>query len=225
MKVKFGALMVDARGKAGGTVFSKNKSGSYAKNKVTPTNPRTASQSVVRAKLSVLAQQWRTLSEDEQNQWRGLTDAYQKKNIFGDSYSLSANMLFNSLNLNLSKVNIPPITSPLAPIGTQNVELVGVSSLTYATCQVELSTPLNSQNRAVILGTASFSAGIKNFKTRLREVAVLDTSAGASVDIYAEYSAKFGNPLPGSRIGFAIVIVNIQTGESSTPQYVSALVA
>jgi hypothetical protein len=47
-KINFGQTVNDARGKLGGTVFSKNKSGAYTRRKVTPANPRTVAQSRVR---------------------------------------------------------------------------------------------------------------------------------------------------------------------------------
>lgn len=43
-KIKFGMMMTDARGKLGGQVFSKNRSGSYVRTKVTPVNPQTTTQ-------------------------------------------------------------------------------------------------------------------------------------------------------------------------------------
>src|SRR3546814_3353017 len=52
-KVKFGALMTDARGKLGGHVFSKNRAGSYLRTKVTPVNQQTSYQTSVRALFEI----------------------------------------------------------------------------------------------------------------------------------------------------------------------------
>jgi hypothetical protein len=48
-KIKFGMMMTDARGKLGGHVFSKNRSGAYVRTKVTPVNGQTTAQTGVRA--------------------------------------------------------------------------------------------------------------------------------------------------------------------------------
>lgn len=57
----FGA--VDGRGKIGGHVASKNRSGAYARIKVTPVNPQTTFQQVARNLLTSLSQGWRALTQ------------------------------------------------------------------------------------------------------------------------------------------------------------------
>jgi len=47
MKMKFGAIVVDGRGKIGGHVASKNRGGAYLRTKVTPSNPQTGYQAAV----------------------------------------------------------------------------------------------------------------------------------------------------------------------------------
>ena len=58
MKIKWGALMVDGRGKIGGQVASKNRAGAYMRNKVTPVNQQTSYQLTVRNRLSYYSQNW-----------------------------------------------------------------------------------------------------------------------------------------------------------------------
>jgi hypothetical protein len=47
MKMKFGAIVTEGRGKIGGHVASKNKSGAYLRTKVTPVNRQSVAQSNV----------------------------------------------------------------------------------------------------------------------------------------------------------------------------------
>ena len=49
MKIKWGALVVDGRGKLGGHVAAQNRGGSYLRTKVTPSNPQTTFQTGVRS--------------------------------------------------------------------------------------------------------------------------------------------------------------------------------
>ena len=58
MKLKFGAIVTDGRGKIGGHVASKNRSGAYLRTKVTPSNPNTVAQVQVRSILASLSQSW-----------------------------------------------------------------------------------------------------------------------------------------------------------------------
>src|SRR3546814_20356183 len=70
-KVKFGALMTDARGKLGGHVFSKNRAGSYLRTKVTPVNPQTSYQTSVRALFGAISPQWSGLSQAVRDSFNG----------------------------------------------------------------------------------------------------------------------------------------------------------
>jgi hypothetical protein len=48
MKVLYGQIISEARGKLGGLVASKNTYGNYMRNKVTPANPQTTEQVAAR---------------------------------------------------------------------------------------------------------------------------------------------------------------------------------
>lgn len=65
MKLKFGAIVVDGRGKIGGHVASKNGAGAYLRTKVTPTNPQTARQSFVRALFAAITAAWSGLTASQ----------------------------------------------------------------------------------------------------------------------------------------------------------------
>ena len=85
MKAKFGAIVVDGRGKIGGHVATKNKSGSYFRTKVTPVNPQSASQNSVRSRLATRAQAWKGLTAAQRTSWNAAVNDFQRTNIFGDT--------------------------------------------------------------------------------------------------------------------------------------------
>lgn len=55
MKIKWGMMMTDGRGKLGGQVASKNRAGAYVRTKVTPVNPRTTQQQAIRTLFGSIA--------------------------------------------------------------------------------------------------------------------------------------------------------------------------
>ena len=224
MKIKFGAFVTDGRGKAGGTVFSKNKSGAYAKNKVTPSNPKSTAQMIQRNLLAGLAQAWRGLSEESRQAWIGAVDSYQKTNIFGDQYRLSGNSLYNSLNANLAKVGLASITDPLAPQGVAGNYLVSASATTIS-MDLFLSAVLPLGVKAVVRATAPQSAGKYNLNSQLRVLTIIDSTDTISPDINSDYIAQFGLPTSGSRIGYSVQVVNPVTGEAGVESFVSTIVA
>lgn len=101
MKIKFGMMITDGRGKLGGQVASKNRSGSYIRTKVTPVNPSTSFQSVVRQRLASLSKEWGKLDEDQRIAWNESANSGQwnKTDIFGDARRPTGKNLFTGINL------------------------------------------------------------------------------------------------------------------------------
>lgn len=223
-KVKFGAFVTDMRGKAGGSVFSKNRGGAYVKNKVTPVNGNTPAQQAVRASLAFFAQGWRGLSDDQRRSWTEGSVNFPMTNVFGDQYFLSGNMLFNRLNSNLAKVGQSALSACPSP---EEVPEATATIGTWSPISLELDLPATDADTALMVrATAGLSAGVSNFKSKLRDVRVIAPSTTAGpVDIYALYSAKFGAPVAGTRIGIAVYAVNVNTGQEGVPVYLSEIVS
>jgi len=100
-KVKFSALISDMRNKLNGSVFSKNRAGSYLRNKVTPSNPSTPSQALVRSILGTLASTWRTLTDPQRDAWNAAVESWLTTDIFGDTVTPSGFGLYVRLNGNI----------------------------------------------------------------------------------------------------------------------------
>ena len=93
-RIKFGMMMTDARGKLGGHVFTKARSGATVRTKTSPTNPQTSAQGAVRSTFGALSQSWRNLSEEQRIAWNSKASTVGKTNIFGDSYYPSGKNLY-----------------------------------------------------------------------------------------------------------------------------------
>lgn len=93
--------MTDGRGKLGGQVASKNRSGAYVRTKVTPTNPSTSYQSAVRQRLASLSKEWGGLTERQRVAWNAAANSGQwnKNDIFGDARRPTGKNLFTGINL------------------------------------------------------------------------------------------------------------------------------
>ena len=113
--IKFGLVVVDARGKLGGHVFTKSRKGATIRTKVTPANPQTAAQAIARQRLGSLSSQWNALSEEKRAGWNSATKNFLKTNIFGDVKEPAGRDLFVKLNANLQLVGQPVITDAPSP--------------------------------------------------------------------------------------------------------------
>lgn len=223
-KIKFGAFLTDMRGKVGGTIFSRNKGGAYTKNKVTPLNPQTHGQQVQRQRLSAFAQAWRELTDAQRTGWNEGAGDFPLVNVFGDTYTLAGNMLYNQLNLNLAKIGAPAISEIPVPEGVGEVSLDS-ALVTALTLDVQMSKSIPVGQSGVFRTSTGFSAGISNFKNKLRQQEVVTSVFTDAGSILSAYEDKFGTPVVGSKIGIELVLINDTTGESGIPTKVGAVVA
>lgn len=222
MKIKWGALVVDGRGKIGGQVASKNKSGAYMKNKVTPTNPQTSFQQARRAILAVLSSAWRALTDIQRTGWIEGSPNYPQTNEFGDTYYLAGNMLYNQLNGNLDTIRVTAISACPTPAASVAIAIDALINTELAqTIETDIVVPAGFA--MVVRATAPFSAGVNNYDTKLRVLSIVVAGATNPVDTYADYEDRFGTPVAGQKIGFAIHLVNITTGQAGVPVKIASI--
>ena len=116
--IKMGPMISDARGSVGGTVFSRNRSGAYARQRVTPTNPQSPAQMAARDRITQLQAHYRdTLTPAERTGWESLVALSTASNKLGDSITLTPQNAFIKVNALRLACGLTVIeTAPIAPI-------------------------------------------------------------------------------------------------------------
>lgn len=220
--IKWGAFITEGRGKAGGTVFSKSRSGAYARNKVTPVNRRTNAQQARRSILALFAQNWRALSESQRNTWNtAASNGYTATNIFGDTIKRSGIGLYVGLNINLNLVGESPLTeapvqgSVASPLAFAPAAAAGANTI-FMNCTFDGATDVVPANtHIVVLSSGPVSAGINFVSSKLRVIGYLDPADDTgTLNVNADYEAIFGATVAGQKIFFAVVAINATTGQA-----------
>jgi len=226
MKAKFGSIVVDGRGKLGGHVYSKNRSGAYVRTKVTPTNPQTASQTAVRNRLTSFSQGWRGLTEAQRDAWNNAVTDFAKTDVFGDIKNPTGLNLYVGLNSNLAQVGVGAISTPPLP---SEVEALVTTSLvaSVGTSQVDVTfgpSPVPADTAFVVEATTGVSAGRNFLKNEFREIAVLDAGETSVWAGGSDWIAKFGSLIEGTKIGIRLTPVNKVTGQKGASLVATAIV-
>ena len=213
MKIKWGALVVDGRNKIGGQVASKNKAGSYLKNKVTPTNPNTTAQADVRANLTIVSRSWSALTPAEREAWNAYAAQYPYVDIFGDSKYLTGFAYFVKCNLNLlnagsATINTPPASQDVTEV-VCSVDDVSAPDSVSLFCSLA-SMPAN--HKVVVFASPMLSTGRVPSKSDLRQIKVASSITASLITCGDEYNAKFGDVVNGLRVGFGTYTINTNTG-------------
>jgi hypothetical protein len=218
MKLKFGAIVTDGRGKIGGHVASKNRGGAYLRTKVTPSNPNTEAQSAVRSILSSLSAGWSQLTDIQRASWNGAVSDYQSTDIFGDIKKPSGFNLYMKLNATLLSIGAAVLSEAPAKEELGDAYLTAAAiDITGATITVTLAGAKPAGASFRYYATPSMSAGISNAKNRFRIIAN-STAALSGAALYTAYIAKFGVPQETAavQIGIDVVALNGQKSVVST---------
>jgi hypothetical protein len=161
-KVKFGALASDARGKIDGVVYSKNQFGAYIRQKVSPVQPQSPRQTLVRERQTTLSKRYSTvITEAQREAWRGFALTNPVPDVFGDPQALTGIASYVRLNQIILNGGGTIIDTPPA-----DLEVPGLFSMTavgYApgVAVAVTSGSLTSNVLTLITGGHAFVVGQK----------------------------------------------------------------
>ena len=226
MKVKFGAIVTEGRGKLGGHVASRNAGGAYFRTRVTPVNPRTLLQQSYRSVFGSISRSWRALTEVQREAWNSAVSNWSKTDVFGDAKNPSGFNLHQKINMIMNTIEQPFLTLPPAPA---NVPPVALSSITPAASQIDLnlvsaSGPLTADTVIVVEATPPVSPGKKFVANLKRVIATIEGDAvflgpgnEGVFEIYDFYVARFGayEAMTGKKIYVSVRAVDAETGSTA----------
>jgi len=223
MKVKWGALIVDGRGKIGGQVASKNGAGAYMKNKSTPTNPQTMAQTLARALFAVISAGWSSLTATQREAWNTAVPDWTKTDIFGDMKKPSGKSLYQRLNNQAQSVGFSPVLNvpSRAALPNNPITEVLINTTTFIMTLTGAST--SATDMVVVWGAAPVSAGTSNVKSKMRQVYSELGNAYDETEAYSRYEAKFGEPVVGQHIFVGVKYV-LASGQASPLQIIKATI-
>lgn len=225
MKAKFGAIVVDGRGKIGGHVMSKNRGGAYMRTKVTPVNPNTSAQQTARNLVGNLSQAWRTLTDEQRASWNAAVQDFAKTDIFGDVRNPTGFNLYVKLNANLD--NIGEAALSVAPSATEVANVIPsaiVLNNTGSVGTIAFAPTVPAGMTVIVRATPSLSSGINFVKSEFRIITTMPATTTTGFDFWAAYVAKFGAPITGQKVFVSLETVVIASGQKSVPSQVSTIV-
>ena len=214
-KIKFGMMMTDARGKLGGQVFSKNRSGAYVRTKVTPVNPRTDLQQSNRSLLGSLSSAWSNLTETQRSAWNSAVDNWQKTNVFGDLQKPPGKNLFTSLNknraywFNHALMTLPPSKAEFIPLGNVSITMVAGGIALSVEGEALVGKTLG------IRSTGKLSAGTTFVKNKLRNLGTVVIAAEGN-QVLPIFSAVHGAVVPDSKYAWEVFLLD-ENGQLGVP--------
>ena len=226
-KILTTAIVADIRNKLNGSVFSKNRYGSYVRTKVTPVNPQTVSQQNVRNQLATNSQAWRGLTESQRQGWISGAANFPFTDIFGNSKILSGQALYVKLNNNLNVIGVASIAVCPNPVAIPALVLTSVTAAAGAgtLSAVFTDTPVPAGFKIVWQSTPNVTAGKSFVKNLYRQIQVTNAAGTSPVALGVSQLAVHGSMTEDSKIFVRAFLVSIDTGQAGIPVAAMDIVA
>jgi len=147
--VKFGGGVSELLGSLGGTTFSKNKSGAFARVRKKPRFPRANLQAQREATVSTYSKTWATILSDAQRAcWNSLAATLTWTNRLGDNYSPSGANIYVRSNALLMLADRVPVTAAPAtydiPIATFTLDYLSGTGIRVTSVGALASSSFNT---------------------------------------------------------------------------------
>ncbi|HUD44969.1 MAG TPA: hypothetical protein VMR41_05470 [Patescibacteria group bacterium] len=209
-KIKFGQIISEARGKIAGMVFSRNRGGSFIRQKVTPLNPRTDLQKAIRASLKTAAKNWAGLGDDVQAGYDAMKEQGARHNSIAERYVPSGFNLYIALCRVAQTIGVAAPTA--YPGNTEPGEILTQSWVAVRpgnTLTLTFTPPIPAADAWIIYATKPLSYGRKDSRSDYRVIAVLTSTNVSPYSAEDDYTAVFGVfPSATQQIFIQIVPVN-----------------
>lgn len=210
-------------GKIAGTVYARNRAGSYARSWAKPVNPNSPAQSDRRSSFGYTSSMWGMLTEAQRDEWNGYASLLTRLNRFGESYTPTGRQVYMEIGGNLMLIGNSPLMTPpgttISPgltIGSLDPTYTGTApaDTTIGTLVANVTNVNNTDPQLVVWATMPLPITITNFKKYLKVGGAVASADGSDpADIKLLVTGIAGTTLDhGKQIGIAIKAVDGSTG-------------
>lgn len=212
-------------GKLAGTVYSHNRWGSYIRQLVIPTNPRTPAQSSQRGRIAAAAGDWSELTDEQRLAWDSYASRITRYDRLGQPISYNGFTAFVLVHSERAMCSQGVATSaPSLWEGEQPDEI----NFSVEDDEMELTNVMKGGNSMVDTGTHclvaySMPPQAKNalYPKSWRKFYVSGKSQGFPIDLTSSWEAKFGPIVEADdlRYHLRVVLINIVDSPGGVPTF------
>ena len=193
-------LDIPQSGKRGLYVSQGGRYGQISRAFVIPSNPRTASQTTVRANLSRVTAAWRGLQESQRAAWTTAASGVNSASRLGQSGPLTGQQLFNKINCTLAQfgqqqVEAPPARPQFPALAPQGLVITNASGV----ITLKLTCPIDPGENTIVRGSKPVSQGYGKFSD-FRVLGMCPAPTQGSANITSLYTARYGVPPVGTKV-------------------------
>ena len=220
-----GAMVSQASGRIGGTIFSRNRGGAYVRNGSIPTTVTTRFAQQIKSVTAAQSQAWAGLDAAEQEQWREWATQNPVINRLGQSRTLSGHQAFVQINGRLVYAGFSPLASP--PVGDAPAPFFP-GTVTFVDAPLALTvaftpTPAPAGIAVQCYAYLANSPGVSYVRNRLALVTTSTVAAATPLNIAEDVEDRFGTPQVGQTLHIGLRALDTTSGLVSSVFYASTL--
>jgi hypothetical protein len=226
-KLLLSGIVSGLSGKHSGAVHMKGRGDNVMRRKVSPKQPASNYNSIVRARMAAAQSAWAGLDSDQVLGWNELAKQVKRSNVFGSSYALSGINLFQMLNSNLLNAgeSIIEDAPALGTVGlwttlTPSVVHDGAVSIAFG------PTPVPVGSIVVLKATRPMHVGRQVRKSDFRQIAIIPAEQTTPYSATTDYQTKFGSSYNANDVVYFIAYyIDKTTGQAGRPVQASAVIS
>lgn len=226
-KIMFGGGVSEMRGSQAGNTFSRNRGGSYTRQRVTPLNPQSARQQSVRNSLLELSTAWGTvLTQSQRDAWTSFAASWPTTDVFGASIVLTGLQMYTRQNMTLLQAGLTRLDDPPADLDVESLLTMSIVADESSNNLVVTftPTPVAATSHVQVFATPNLQPGISFAKNKLRLIHTSAAAGTSPITITTEYTDAFGSMVTGKKVIVQARIIDDATGAVSVPLQASAIV-
>lgn len=159
-----GASVAEVRGSVGGTVFSRNRGGSYMRTRVAPIQPNTTRQGTIRNAMALLQNVFAgTLTANQRSQWTSFAENNTRPNRLGEQIRLSAINMFIRINSIRKAAGVSTLTVPPTGSCETGGPTITVAATTAAGLTITAISPALSAGDILVFQCSGPLSNVVNF--------------------------------------------------------------
>lgn len=235
-RIKFGAVVTGASGKIGGHVFSNSMGGATLSTKSNKGKGRLHSANSFNSSSNLrsiqgavtmtgLAQQWRTLTNNQRLAWQNAAQNFPQVGKMGDTIFLRGYHLFIKTNVLYSQtfgnvLDLPP-TAGLAGVAG----VFSASASFSGDITIGWSADWGVNYALIVSASMSVSIGLGTSVNKIKQVVTIADGTDFSQVITNEYKAVYGDISVGAKLFFSFQLISELDATLSIPVVISCIVA
>lgn len=215
-KIELSGLLNNITGSLSGSTFQRSQGGLIMRNKPSPVNRNSSSQSSARSVLAECQFYWNSLTSSQRQAWDSFLSYYQVSQKGNSQKRINGQQYFIQVNSRRLQIALSVLEVPSYDYGTL-LPLTALLSYSASTLYINLSRSVPpSTERFFIYATPVQKNSIRNAESKFVFVGSPNSSS-LTIDVTSLFLAKFGKvPVTGENVFYKVYAMALNSGITTT---------